>query len=258
MNLTVAIIARDEARHIEAAIASVAGLADEVLVLVDERSRDATAALATARGARVEHAAWRGFPGQRNLALARCQTPWVLFLDADERVTPALADEIRRLLAAPGDVVGGWIPRENLFFGRVVRGGGWYPDAQLRLLHRASAHYEEAIAVHEVATLQGPSRRLSGHLRHINIEQPGELWRKQRAYAAAEARSMARAGRRARWRNLIGAPVREFWRRYLVLQGWRDGAVGLLLCATLAWYAAVSFVDLARLTRTAAGRVDEP
>jgi (heptosyl)LPS beta-1,4-glucosyltransferase len=258
MNLTVAIIARDEARHIDAAIASVAGLADEVLVLVDERSRDATAALATARGARVEHAAWRGFPGQRNLALARCRTPWILFLDADERVTPALADEVRRLLAAPGDIVGGWIPRENLFFGRIVRGGGWYPDAQLRLLACRAARYEEAIAVHEVATLHGPSRRLDGHLRHINIERFGELWRKQRAYALAEARSMAQAGRRARWRNVLGAPAREFWRRYVVLHGWRDGAVGLVLCATLAWYAAVSFVELARLNRHSAGSIDAP
>jgi glycosyltransferase involved in cell wall biosynthesis len=275
MRLSVAIIARDEERHIGAAIESVAGLADEVLVLLDDRTRDQTGDIARAHGARVLSEPWRGFPAQRNRALSLCRGDWVLFLDADERVSPELAADIRALLfadtsgedAAPeatgatasradrdapalqssGAPAGCWLPRHNQFFGRVARGGGWYPDEQLRLLRRGRARYDERLLVHEVAALDGPAAHLCGHLLHLNIERLDELWRKQRAYAFQEAQTLFLAGRRARWRNFAGAPLREFRRRYLALGGWRDGWLGLLLCGTLAYFEWVKFVHLKAL-----------
>jgi glycosyltransferase involved in cell wall biosynthesis len=216
-------------------------------VLLDERTADATAAIAAAHGARVQSAPWRGFSAQRNRALDLCRHPWVLFLDADERVTPELAAEIRSLLAGEGqpeNSVGYQIPRHNLFFGRALRGGGWYPDYQLRLLRRDAARYDEARLVHEFPVLAGELGTLRGHLRHHNIDGLGELWAKQSAYAQAEARTLYAAGRRARWRNFIGAPARELWRRYVALGGWRDGLLGLFLCATLAWFEVVKFAML--------------
>jgi len=269
MRLSVAIIARDEERHIGAAVESVAGLADEVLVLLDDRTRDQTGEIARAHGARVLSEPWRGFPAQRNRALSLCRGAWVLFLDADERVSPELAAEIRALLladAAGEDAepalqaergaptlrrsdapAGCWLPRHNQFFGRVARGGGWYPDEQLRLLRRGCARYDERLLVHEVAALDGPAAHLRGHLLHLNIERLDELWRKQRAYAFQEAQTLFLAGRRARWRNFAGAPLREFRRRYLALGGWRDGWLGLLLCGTLAYFEWVKFVHLKAL-----------
>lgn len=249
--LSVAIIARDEARHIGAALASVAGLAAEMLVLLDDRTRDATATVAEQAGARVLTEPWRGFGAQRNRALALCSGEWVLFLDADERVTPELAAEIRAIAAAPTDdgIAGYWIPRYNQFFGTVLRGGGWYPDRQLRLLRRSHAHYDEARLVHEFAELDGASGTLNGHILHLNIEQLGELWQKQSAYALQEAQTLFRGGRRARWRNFVGAPAREFARRYVALGGWRDGAVGLLMCGTLAYFEIVKFAHLKGLER---------
>lgn len=244
MGLSVAIIARDEQRHIGGCLDSVAGLADEVLVLLDERTRDGTAAVAAARGAAVFREPWRGFPAQRNRALDLCGGDWVLFLDADERVTPELAAEIRALVAHDDGRAGFWIPRHNLFFGRALRGGGWYPDHQLRLLRRDAARYDEGRLVHEFAQLDGEAGTLAGHLRHLNIEGLGELWSKQSAYALAEARTLYAAGRRARWRNFLGAPARELWRRYVALGGWRDGPLGLFLCATLAWFEVVKFAFL--------------
>jgi (heptosyl)LPS beta-1,4-glucosyltransferase len=268
--LSVAIIACDEERHIGAALDSIAGLADEVLALIDDRTRDRTAAICQARGARVVVAPWRGFPSQRNRALDECSGEWVLFLDADERVTPGLAEEIRALLnagrakngkkiedrrskiAAPSsilyppssNVMGYWIPRSNLFFGRALRGGGWYPDHQLRLLRRAYAHYDPTRLVHEYAELDGPADYLTQHLLHLNIERFDELWRKQTSYAIQEAQTLYLAGRRVRWRNLVGAPLREFYRRYIELGGWHDGPIGLLMCGTLAYFEWVKFVHL--------------
>lgn len=249
MTLSVAIIARDEERHIAGCLASVAGLADETLVLLDERTRDNTASVAEIHGAAVVREPWRGFPAQRNRALELCRGEWVLFLDADERVTPELAAEIRALVASADPRAGFWIPRHNLFFGQTLRGGGWYPDRQLRLLRRAAARYDEKRLVHEFAILDGPAGELDGHLRHLNIETLGELWSKQSVYALAEARTLHAQGRRARRRNLLGAPARELWRRYIVLGGWRDGPLGLFLCATLAWFELVKFAFLWTLAR---------
>ncbi|MGQ9926294.1 MAG: glycosyltransferase family 2 protein [Chloroflexaceae bacterium] len=248
MELSVAIIARDEERHIGDCLASVAGLANEVLVLLDARTTDCTAAIAAAHGATVIRAPWRGFPAQRNQALALSRGPWVLFLDADERVTPKLAAEIRATLQSPASPCHGyWIPRRNFFFGQSLHGGGWYPDHQLRLLRRDAAHYDERRHVHEYPRLAGPAGTLHGYLVHLNIERLDELWIKQSRYALAEARILAGEGRRARWRNFLGAPAREFWRRYVGLGGWRDGALGLFLCLTMAWFEVVKFAFLQAL-----------
>ena len=126
MLLSVAIIARDEQRHIGAALASVADLADEIVVLLDPRTRDRTAEICRQAGARVVEALFESFPAQRNRALAECQGQWVLFLDADERVTPNLQQEIRQLLQSQPSHAGYWIPRFNRYWGRALRGGGWW------------------------------------------------------------------------------------------------------------------------------------
>ncbi len=250
MRLSVAIIARDEARHIAGCLRSIAGLSDDVVVIVDAQTRDETAAIAAAHGAMVMIEAWRGFSAQRNLALRRCRGDWVLFIDADERLTPALFTELATLIrrGPPAAIAGYRIPRYNFFFGRRLRGGGWYPDYQLRLLRRDAAHFDERVAVHEVATLRGAIAELRGHLIHLNIERLAELWQKQARYARAEAIMLAQAGRRMRLRNLIGAPTREFVRRYVQLGGWRDGWLGVFLCATMAWHEVVKFCMLRGLT----------
>lgn len=250
--VSVAIIAKDESRHIAAAIASVQGHVAEVVVLVDQRSADATATIAADAGARVLIEAWRGFPGQRNLALTSCTQPWVFFLDADERVEPDLLAELVTCCGnAPATVGGYWVPRHNYFFGRSLVGGGWYPDYQLRLVRRLDAHYDEQIEVHEVAAVRGTTAHLTGHITHLNIERFDELWHKQAAYARREAATMYQQGRPVRWRNYIGAPVREFVYRYITNGGWRDGWVGVVLASVMAWFAMVSFVELNRLQRSA-------
>lgn len=246
--LSVAIIARNEERHITGALASVADLAGEIVAVIDNRSTDATVDICRTFGARVYVEPWRGFPAQRNRALDLCTGDWVLFLDADERVTPDLAAEMRTVLTGEPRLAGFWIPRYNLFFGRRLRGGGWYPDHQLRLMCRTCARYDEARRVHEVAALDGPSGMLRHHLLHLNIERLDELWHKQRAYALQEAHTLFTAKTPVRWRTFIGAPVREFYRRFVTLHGYRDGALGLFLCATMAYFEVVKYVHLKGLT----------
>ena len=146
-------------------------------------------------------------------------------------------------------MAGYWIPRHNYFFGRALRGGGWYPDHQLRLLRRDHARYDEGRLVHEFAVLDGPAGYLEGHILHLNIERLSELWRKQTSYALQEAQTLYREGRRARWRNFVGAPAREFVRRFITLHGYRDGALGLFLCGVLAYFELVKYAHLKGLAR---------
>lgn len=249
-SLSVAIIARDEECYIAEALSSAAPAADELVVLLDARTVDATAAIALRLGAAVAVEPWVSFPHQRNRALELCRGEWVLFLDADERLTPELLAELRRFKAAPADCDGYWIPRHNLYWGRRLRGGGWYPDRQLRLLRRSAARYDEERLVHELVQLRGPAGELSGHLLHINIESWDELHRKQRGYAVVEAQTLARAGIRARWRNLLLQPVREAWRRFVSWHGYRDGVLGLLLAVVMGYYELVKYVHLKGLGRT--------
>jgi glycosyltransferase involved in cell wall biosynthesis len=247
--LSIAIIARDEERLIEGCLESIAGVADDVIVLLDDRTRDRTATLAQTYGAYVVLEPWRGYSAQRNRALQLCRSEWVLFVDADERLTNELRHELQamreQVLALPfssaSSAAGYWIPRYNLFFDQIVHGGGWYPDYQLRLVRRDRAQFNEQQMVHEVAMVGGTTARLQQHLLHINIERVGEFWRKQAAYALSEARTLAAEGHSTRLRNFIGAPAREFWRRYVQLEGRQDGVLGLFLCGSLAWFEVVKY-----------------
>lgn len=245
MLLSVAIIARDEARFIGPALASAAPIADELVVVLDPRTTDDTAAVAERHGARVVYELFVSFPHQRNRALELCHGEWVLFLDADERLTPALMAELQAFRTKASHACAGyWIPRYNLYFGRALKGGGWYPDHQLRLVRRQHARYDQARLVHELVRLDGAAGELHGHFLHINIEAWRELYAKQRRYALAEAQMLAQQGVRAKWRNLALQPLREVRRRFITWHGYRDGALGLALAFIMAYYELVKYVHL--------------
>lgn len=236
MKLVAAILTKNEARNIVACINSV-GWADQVLVS-DSYSSDATAELARAAGAVVSQRAFEGWAIQRNSALdeaAALGAHWVFFVDADERATPELGQEIRRVTAERPEV--GWaVPRYNVIVGQQVRYGGFYPDYQTRLLRIGKARYDPGRPVHEVVVLDGPEGRLSNHLIHYNYDSWGQFHDKQRRYAAYEAQILRERGIRPRPHNFVVQPLREFRRRYFTLHGHRDGLHGLKLSLLLAYY----------------------
>lgn len=233
--ITAAIIARDEAPMIEECLASVAW-ADERLVLLDTATRDRTRELAESLGARVEAQPFENFARQRDRALSLARSEWVLFVDADERVPPALRDEVLRAIAV-GHVAGYWIPRHNVIMGRIVRGGGWYPDHQLRLLKRGRATFDPRRVVHEVALLDGPAGTLRAPLIHLNYRTFREFVRKQERYCRLDAERWLASYGRPRRRAVLGQPLREFHRRFVRMGGFREGPLGLALCLLLAYYA---------------------
>jgi glycosyltransferase involved in cell wall biosynthesis len=248
--ITAAVLARDEGRYLADCLASLAW-ADELLVLVDDRTTDDTAVIARRYTPRVHVLPFESFPRFRNRGLTLARGEWVFFVDADERIPPALASEVRRAVAgaAENGRAGYWVARRNRIRGRWVRGAGWSPDYQLRLVHRGAARYATGGLVHEVATLDGSAGWLDKPLVHYNYDTLAEFIAKQRRYARLEAWTCWRRGERARARAYVGQPLREFWRRYVTLRGYRDGALGLVLSAYLAYAALLRTAALARLWR---------
>ena len=248
MSLTAAIIARDAQRMLAGCLESV-GFADERLVLVDAATLDRTREVARRHGARVEERVFDNFAAQRDAALGLARGEWVLFVDADERVSPGLREEVLRTICQPGDNRAFWIPRQNLLMGRVVRHAGWFPDYQLRLLERQAAHFDPLRPVHELALVDGAVGYLGQPLVHFNYASLSEFVRKQERYCGLEAERWLATYGRPRQRALLGQPVREFWRRYVELEGHRDGWLGLLLSALLAVYAGKAIYLARRIRR---------
>ena len=233
------ILTLNEEKHITACIESLRW-ADEVIVL-DSYSQDATVDLARAAGATVHQHAFENYSKQRNVALDLASAAsWTFFLDADERATPALAAEIHHV-TKKSDVVGWWVPRHNIIFGHRMRGTGWWPDYQLRLLRPDCAWYDPDRAVHEEAELTGESGRLTKPLIHYNYETLREFRERQRAYTDYDAQILVEKGVHPHVYTPYTQIPRHFWWRYVTLQGWRDGIHGLLLSALMAYYEMVKY-----------------
>ena len=213
--------------------------ADRVLVL-DSGSTDRTVEIAQSLGAEVFFHPFKNYADQRNYALSLVQTEWVLFVDADERVPPELALEVREAAEKEG-FSGWWIPRKNYICGHWIRHGGWYPDYQLRLLRPDRARYDPAWEVHEIVVIEGETGRLRNHLIHYNYRTWGEFIARQKAYLPLEVRTLRRRGMRAKVWSPLSMPVREFWRRYIRLEGYKDGLYGLILASILAFYTMLAY-----------------
>ena len=253
MQLTVAILARDNEAEIADCLDSVSW-ADERYVILDTRSRDQTEAIARKAGARVDWHDFANFASQRDFALENAQQEWLFFLDSDERATPELASEIRQVIAGESAHVGWWVPRYNSIWGAVMKHGGWYPDYQLRLIKCGHGHYDPTRQVHEVVMLDGSEGYLEQPLIHYNYTTLGQFIRKQRQYVALEADIRYSQGIRPKPWTFLSLPLREFHRRYIKLQGYRDGWRGLILCALVAYY--YGFMVTVLLARRITKRID--
>lgn len=251
-HLTVIILTYNESRHIEACIQSVK-FADAILVF-DSYSADNTVELARGAGADVIQHPFSDYATQRNAALGSVsgKTDWVLFVDADERVEPPLADEIRHVIQT--DQAVGWrIPRHNYIFGKLTRATGWYPDYQTRLLKIGHAYYDPSRKVHEVVVLDGELGTLKHPLIHYNYDNPRQFAHKQRKYTAYEAQILYEEGIRPKLRNYILQPIRHFIWRFFKLKGYQDGWHGLRLSLLMAWYEFQKYVMLRKLWRKHGG-----
>lgn len=239
MKITAAIITFNEADNISAACESVAWV-DEIVV-VDSESTDATRELAAACGARVINRTWPGFALQKQFATEAATHEWVLSLDADERVSPELKRAIQELSKRQNEQLadGYLIPRRSSYMGRWIRGGGWYPDRQLRLFKKTQARWEGPL-IHESVKMKPEARVaiLNGDLLHYPARDAAYHHRMiGERYAPLGARQMFEAGRRTSPIRIALAAPAAFLRGYVLKGGWRDGLAGLSIASFAAHHA---------------------
>ena len=228
--MSVILIARNEAANIAACLASVA-FADEIIVL-DNASTDATAAIAQAAGATVVQVAdWPGFGPQKNRALDRATGDWVLSIDADEQVTPALASEIKAAVASGSKLNAYEMPRLTQFCGQWIHHCGWSPDRVLRLFRRGTARFTDDLVHERLAPLEAaPIGRLQAQLLHYSYPTPAHYWRKLQQYSEAWAKQRHAQGRKTSMLRAALSGVVAFGRSYFFRLGFLDGAMGFAVC----------------------------
>lgn len=245
--LTAVILTYNEAAHISACIQSLQWV-DRILVF-DSHSDDETVALALAAGAEIGLNKFENFAQQRNAALDSIRTDWVFFVDADERATPELAAEIRRVIDERPER--GWeLPRHNYIFGKLTLGAGWYPDYQARLFAHGKVRYERP--VHELAVVDGEMGQLENTLIHYNYRDIAQFHATQEKYTDYDAGILYQDGIRPKPQNYILQPWRQFWWRYVTLKGYKDGFHGLRLSLLMGYYEGVKYGKLRKLWKDGA------
>jgi glycosyltransferase involved in cell wall biosynthesis len=223
--LSVVIITKNEEKFITDAVSS-AIFADEVLVL-DSGSTDQTCNIAKEMGARVKRQDWLGFGAQKNKAVELANNDWVFVLDADERITLELQDEITSTLKNPQSD-GYRIARLNNFFGKNIKTCGLYPDYSIRLFNRNKGKFND-VAVHESVQMSGSVSTLNNHMIHLAYETIDEFRTKQKKYAALSHK------KKNRFKALISPPW-TFFKIYFIKLGLLDGWHGFVIAKLYAQY----------------------
>jgi glycosyltransferase involved in cell wall biosynthesis len=246
--ITALIPARNEEEMIRECLESVAW-ADEVYV-VDSYSTDRTVEIARELGVRVEQHEYENSAAQKNWAIPRATHPWVLLVDADERVTPELREEIRAILAEDPRFDGYWIRRANHFLGRLMRHGGWETDKVIRLFRRDAGRYATR-EVHAEIELPGPLPTLRHPLLHFSFRSFRQYSRKMELYSDWGASQLAGEGRSAGWGSIAFRPLIRFIKMYFIRLGFLDGVHGLVLGMLAAYTVYLKYAKLWERSHTA-------
>ncbi len=274
LSLTVLVLTKNEARHIERCLASIAGLAARVVV-VDSGSTDATCALAAAAGAEVLSHPWTNYATQFNWAIDQSDvaTDWTMRLDADEVVLPGLRASLAAFLTSPGAAVAVTVDRRMHFMGRWIRWGGIYPVPQLRIWRTGRGRCEDRW-MDEHMLVDGPVAHLPGDIADINLNTLGWWTEKHNGYATREAADVLFAGpsdlrtlkgttrikrwakERVYWRLPMGIrPLLYFLYRYVLRLGFLDGWQGLIFFTLqVFWYRFLVDAKLFEIRRAMAAR----
>lgn len=243
--VSVVVVARNEAHNLPRCLASVRGWVAEIVVVLNNTT-DRSAAVAEEQGAVVFETEWRGYRDTKNWATARATQPWVLWLDADEEVSPALATELKAFFTRGDDrrFRGARFPRKVWFLGRWITHGDWYPDLSLRLAARAHARWGGDAFVHEKVEVEGAVAILRGDLHHYSFPTLSSHVAKINPFADLFVQQQQAKGARFSLAAAIFRPAWRFLRAYVLRLGFLDGFPGFYI----AWATAFgSFVRYSRL-----------
>ena len=226
-HVTAVILTKNEESNVTDCLKSVEWVSE--IIVVDSESTDRTVELAQRLTSRVYVVPWRGFGPQKNFGIEHANGPWILIVDADERVTVGLRDEIQDLLQnGPALHVAGYrIARRNFFYGRWMQHGGMFPDRQLRFFRKDAGRYDDTL-LHERLLLKGEVKDLQGFLDHHSVPTMAHHVRKMIHYTSLAAREKLKTLRRVTFTHLFGHHLWIIFKVFILRRGWKDGLPGLI------------------------------
>ena len=240
MTIAAVVITKNEAHNIGACLESLRWVHD--LIVVDACSTDRTIEVVREYTPRVFIRSWPGFGPQKNYGIDRATADWILIVDADERVTAALREEIiRSIEAAPDDLAGFEIPRRNFFYGRWIQGGGLYPDRQLRLFRRQAGRYDDVL-LHEHLEVQGRIGRLTAPLDHYSMPTIKDHVRKMMRYTTLGAQEKLKTRAKLTALDIAGNHIVTIIKTYVFRKGYRDGIHGVIVALFAGLHTFVKYV----------------
>ncbi len=243
--ISLVIITKNEEARIAFCIRSV-DFADDILVL-DSESQDRTREIATQMGARVFNEAFRGFRDQKQRAADLAKHDWVLSLDADEALSPQLAEEIKNLDLSNAEASAFAIPRMSYHLGRWIKAGGWYPDRQIRLFNRKTSRWEKG-AVHE--KISSPNIvRLKSPILHWVFEDLSDQVQTNNKYSSLGAEDLRTRGKNFSLFMLLTKPISKFVECYILKRGFIDGMPGFIIAVSAAYSMFLKFAKLWELEK---------
>jgi len=227
MEISVVIITFNEEERLEGALKSVADLADEIIV-VDSFSTDNTLKIAKKYTKHVYQRKWTDFADQKNFANSKASFPWILSLDADERVSPELREEILQVKKSEPECSGFSFPRQVFYLGKWIRHSGWYPDHKLRLFRKEKARWEGEY-IHEKLVIQGKIERFKGSLHHFTYETIADHLDRINQFSKLGAQKLYAKKKKARLYHLVFLPFFRFIKSFIFRLGFLDGFAGLVI-----------------------------
>lgn len=246
------VITKNEARNIGACLESLRWVHD--VIVVDACSTDRTVEIVREYTPRVFIRSWPGFGPQKNYGIDRATADWILIVDADERVTDGLREEIVRFLeAAPDDLAGFEVPRRNFFYGRWIQGGGLYPDRQLRLFRRQAGRYDDVL-LHEHLEVRGRIGRLTAPLDHYSMPTIKDHVRKMMRYTTLGAQEKLKTRSKVTALDIAGSHLVTIIKTYAFRKGYRDGIHGVIVALFAGLH---TFVKYAKAWESLLGKTGE-
>jgi glycosyltransferase involved in cell wall biosynthesis len=239
--LSVTVITLNEEKNLRSCLES-AAFADEIIVL-DSGSHDRTLAVAREFTDRVFQESWPGFAQQKNSAQDKAKGPWILNIDADERITPELREEVLSLIHSDPLLAGYKIPRKNYFCGQWIRHGGWYPNYQLRLYQKEAGRFSPR-EVHEQVEVAGKVGRLKSPLEHFTYQSISDYLQRMDRYSELSAQHYWLEGKKITWPEILFRSFFTFFKMWILQRGFQDGSNGLLLAALYSHYTFTKYAKL--------------
>lgn len=243
--LSVVISAHNEEKNIKDCLESANQLGDEI-ILIDNNSTDKTQEIGREYGAKIYTQPNNLMLNiNKNFGFEKASGDWILNLDADERVTPELRDEIvASIKDQVSSVDGYWIPRKNIIFGKWIQHSLWSPDEQLRLFRKGKGRFPEK-HIHEALEINGSTGHLKNPLTHLNYASVSQfLYKLDKIYTENETDVFLRSGKKLKWTDAITWPVEDFLKTFFAQKGYKDGLHGLVLSLLQAFYAEIVFAKI--------------